>query len=64
MTSLAVMNNKVIRTVNYDDMNTIFTTEIDVYNNEDESSKPSVLKSYMIALNATQEANLVNLQVT
>lgn len=61
LTSFAVINNKVVWTVNLDDINTIFTTEIDIYNNEDASPKPSILKSYNIALNASQEENLVNL---
>jgi len=44
-----------------DSINTIITTEIDIYNNEDATPKPSTLKSYNIALNASLEENLVNL---
>jgi len=50
-----------VRTVNYDNINTIYTIDIDIHNENEEG--PSI-KSYLLALNASTHDHLANLQVT
>lgn len=59
--SLAIVNQKVVRTVDYDNINTLMTTEIDIHNENEDG--PSV-KTYLVAVNASNFENLVNFQVT
>lgn len=61
LTSLAIVNQKVVRTVDYDNINTIVTTEIDIHNENEEG--PTV-KTYLIAVNASNHEHLVHLQVS
>ena len=60
--TLAINNQKVIRTVNFEGFNTKQVTSIDVFNDESEG-KPEIT-SYNVVVNATLYPNLIHIEVT
>lgn len=58
----AIVNHKVVRTVNYEGANTVYNTQIEILNDSPEGG--SEIKSYQIALNSSIHQNLIHLQVS